>query len=35
MDYKYISEDIRKHIIGIAHAIHKNPELSLKFQERF
>ena len=30
MDYKYISEDIREHIIGIAHAIHKNPELSHK-----
>ena len=30
MDFKYISEDIRKHIIGIAHAIHKNPELSHK-----
>ena len=30
MDFKYISEDIREHIIGIAHAIHKNPELSHK-----
>lgn len=30
MDYKYISEDIREHIIETAHAIHKNPELSHK-----
>lgn len=28
MELKYISEDIRKHIIEIAHDIHQNPELS-------
>ena len=30
MDYKYISEDIREHIIETARAIHKKPELSHK-----
>ena len=30
MDFKYISDDIRKNIIETAHSIHKNPELSHK-----
>lgn len=30
MGFKYISDDIREHIIETAHAIHKNPELSHK-----
>ena len=30
MDYKYISGEIREHIIEAAHSIHKNPELSHK-----
>ena len=30
MELKYISEDIRKHIIEIAHDIHQNPELGMK-----